>query len=807
MKGLSNIIEEHFSRFIAALTVLIAVSCAVDPLPTVFVSGVSLNQSDLIMTEGDSHTLVAAVTPSNAADVSVSWSSNSTSVATVDQSGNVTACKAGYATITVTTADGGYTASCVVTVIPKIYPVASISLDKTVLSLIEGEAATLNATFTPSNATNRNVTWSTSDASVATVDQNGEVYAVKAGTATITVTTEDGGKTATCEVSVLASVSGVSLNKNRLELVEGSSETLHATITPSNAANKKVTWSSSNSSVATVDDNGKVTAVKIGTATITVTTEDGGKSATCEVSVVIPVSGVSLNKSSLELNEGETETLYATVTPSDATNKVVTWKSSNTSVATVNADGKVTAVKAGTATITVTTENGGKTATCEVSVIAPVSGVSLNKTNLELIEGSSETLLATITPSNAANKKVTWSSSNSSVATVDDNGKVTAVMVGTATITVTTEDGGKTATCEVSVVIPVSGVSLNKSSLELNEGETETLYATITPSNATNKGVTWKSSNTSVATVNTDGKVTAVKAGTATITVTTKNGSKTSTCTVSVIAPVSGVSLNKTSLELFEGGSETLIATVAPSNATNKKVTWESSNASVATVSTNGTVKALVPGSVTITVTTEDGGKTATCSVTVKSLESLKGYSNNQEYIDLGLSVKWATHNIGASKTSDKGRYYLWGDPSNSATAFFYDPPYMSNICGTQYDAARSSWGGKWRMPKMADFRELVNNCSLVPATENGVSGIKVTGPSGGSIFLPLTGYGMPADGPVGSVSIMDSSTGCYMSGEANLESDPMFKYYKFTSSGSWSSNITYNARFVAMVIRPVIDL
>ena len=349
------------------------------------------------------------------------------------------------------------------------------------------------------------------------------------------------------------SVTNVALNVTSLELTEGDEASLTATVTPENATNKKVSWTSSDHNVATVS-NGKVTAVKAGNATITVITEDGGKSATCEITVmakVYSVESVSLDKTSVELTEGDDVTLIATVSPDNATNKTVTWNSSDETVATV-ANGKVTAIKAGTATITVTTEDGGKTATCEVTVVAKptepsepenpgnpetvsVTNVSLDKTSVELAEGDDVTLIATVSPDNATNKTVTWNSSDETVATVA-NGKVTAVKAGTATITVTTEDGSKTATCEVTVnakVYPVESVSLDKTSVELTEGDDVTLTATVSPDNATNKTVTWNSSDETVAIV-ANGKVTAIKAGTATITVTTEDGSKTATCEVTV---------------------------------------------------------------------------------------------------------------------------------------------------------------------------------------------------------------------------------------------------------------------------------
>ena len=385
---------------------------------------------------------------------------------------------------------------------------------------------------------------------------------------------------------------------------------------------------------------------------------------------VVSVTGVTLNKTSTSIQVGGTETLTATVSPKDAANKKVTWKSSNAAIASVDANGKVTGVKAGEATITVTTEDGGKTATCKVTVSdkeIKVTGVKLNKSETSLLVGGNETLTATVLPEDATNQNVTWKSDKPEIATVDANGKVTAVKVGEATITVTTEDGGKTATCKVTVSetsVAVTGVTLNKATLSLIAGASETLTATVAPADATNKKVTWKSSDAAVATVDAAGKVTAVKAGEATITVTTEDGGKTATCKVTVKAAavaVTGVTLNKTALTLNIGASETLSATVAPADATNKKVTWKSSDAAVATVDTNGKVTAVKAGEATITVTTEDGGKTATCKVTVKpnlvseiTLAALAIYVGESKAITATVKPDDATNKELTWKSSDE---------------------------------------------------------------------------------------------------------------------------------------------------------
>ena len=262
---------------------------------------------------------------------------------------------------------------------------------------------------------------------------------------------------------------------------------------------------------------------------------------------VVSVTDVTLNKTSTSIQVGGTETLTATVSPKDAANKKVTWKSDKPEIATVDANGKVTAVKAGTATVTVTTRDGGKTATCKVTVIetsVAVTGVTLNKTELILDTGGSETLTATVAPADATNQKVTWKSDKPEIATVDANGKVTAVKVGEATITVTTEDGGKTATCKVSVLPSVKKVTVEPATLTLGKKKSYTLKATVEVSGSgTDTGVTWTSSDETIATVDATGTVTATdKVGTVTITATSVvDPTKKGTCTVTVSADQVGI--------------------------------------------------------------------------------------------------------------------------------------------------------------------------------------------------------------------------------------------------------------------------
>ena len=253
-------------------------------------------------------------------------------------------------------------------------------------------------------------------------------------------------------------VSSVGLNSTSITLKNIRNYKLTATVSPSNASNKTITWTSSNGNVAKVDQNGNVTAVNEGTATITAKSNNG-KIATCKVTVINPasvaVSSVGLNSTSITLKNIRNYKLTATVSPSNASKKTIIWTSSNSNVARVDANGNVTAVNAGTATITAKSNN-GKTTTCKVTVINPasvaVSSVGL-KSSTTIVKGKTEKLTATVSPSNASNKAVTWTSSNSNVARVDANGNVTAVNAGTATITAKSNNG-KIATCKVTVNNP-----------------------------------------------------------------------------------------------------------------------------------------------------------------------------------------------------------------------------------------------------------------------------------------------------------------------------------------------------------------
>ena len=423
-------------RLIALFTILLSVSliatysCKKEKDKSVSVTEVGLNKTSTTLIEGETETLVATVMPENATDKSVVWESGNESAATVSQEGLVTAVGEGKATITVKTNDGGFSASCEVTVNKKVIAVTGIVLGNTELTLVEGEEEKLAAAVTPENATDKSVVWESSNKSAAAVSQDGLVTAVEEGKATITVKTNDGGFSASCEVTVkkkVVAVTGVKLSAASMTLREGDRGTLTATVEPANATNKNVEWWTTDLDIVCVTSapggsTGYVEARKAGKATVTVKTEDGEFSASCEITVEkkeVPVTGIALEQSSLLLPVGNTYTLRAHVQPSNATDQDIKWGSSNGGVATVDQTGKVTAVAAGTVDILATLA--GKLANCTVQV----DNVKLSMTT------SSYTILPRSRPINIKSSidanfeldysKLSFSYSDQEVATIKSN--------------------------------------------------------------------------------------------------------------------------------------------------------------------------------------------------------------------------------------------------------------------------------------------------------------------------------------------------------------------------------------------------
>ena len=374
-------------------------------------------------------------------------------------------------------------------------------------TLYVGEKYTLKVKSVKPAKASKAVTYKTSNKAVATVNAKGQIVAKKKGSATITVTSKGNKKVkATCKVTVKQQVKKITVTNavsNTVAVRKGKTLTLKTSVSPSNASSKKLTFTSTNKKVATVNSKGKITARKAGTAKITIKSAD--KKAKTTITVKVPdakkvVTKITLSPTSKTVYPGDKFTLKPTIKPGNATVKLVSYKSSNAKVAEVNSKGKVTAKGAGTATITVTTLDGGKKATCKVTVKpVPVSSVKLSQTSAALNIGQTVSLSVTIAPANAANKAVTWASSNPGVAAVA-NGVVTAKAAGTAVITATAADGsGKSASCTVTVkdpVIEITGVTMPESLTIYANNKDARLMADVVPANTTmSKAVTFTSSS------------------------------------------------------------------------------------------------------------------------------------------------------------------------------------------------------------------------------------------------------------------------------------------------------------------------
>lgn len=439
------------------------------------------------------------------------------------------------------------------------------------------------------------------------------------------------------------SVSSVSVNPEAASMANGTTLSLTASVLPENATNKKVTWTSSNSKVASIDQNGVVRALTPGEVRFTATTQDGNHTDEASITVTetsgvaIPVKRIYVTPQWLTLKTGETGKLEYEITPSNATNQSAVWSSSNESIAMVDQNGVVTALKTGTAKIIARSLDGNKQSDATLTVIkgtnepVPVTGIEVAPKSTKVVTGNSLILTYAIIPSNASNSTVKWSSSDESIATVNDDGVVTGITLGEAVISATTEDGGFTASVNLEVIKmpiidnPVQNVYVTPQKLTFEVGQTVVLRAKLTPLNATNQNLTWTSSDERIAIVDANGMVTALKTGVVEIEAVTEDGGHRSDATLTVVpgngdqVTVSGIELNPSFVILEKGQSRKLSYIISPLNASNKSVVWSSEDESLAKVDQNGWVTALQEGSVSIKATTVDGDFMATSTISIVS--------------------------------------------------------------------------------------------------------------------------------------------------------------------------------------------
>lgn len=634
--------------------------------------------------------------------------------------------------------------------------VETVELNHLELTLKVGESYVLIATVYPDNAENQDVSWCSSDETIAVVS-GGEVTALSVGEAIITVMTDDGGYTADCFVTVVeedsdedvVKVERVTLNKESIIMTIGDEQTLTATVYPSNATNKNLTWTSSATSVVSVN-NGKVKAVSSGSAQITVTTEDGGRTAICAVTVTQTAGpswglcgtfndwGQNGNKD-IVMSDSTYENYYVTTNVSLSSNSEFKFRYNNswddnyglsTSMSSISVNSMYSLTKAGS---NIVMAAGG------------IYDIFLSKSfkHCYVMTKGSE-------PQDAVKSGEQAGPSWGLCGTFNDwgqNGDKDIIMT-------------QSSYENYYVVTSIQFTSNDEFKFRYNNdwGKNyggEDKYSTF-------------SANTEYPTVANGKNIKVAKNGTFDIYLSKSydkfyimDENQAPGDNGSMEVRVESVKLNESSLSMYVGDEYQLIAEIIPSNATNKNVKWSSNNTGNVSVE-DGKLHALNIGSATITVTTEDGGKIATCTVIVSPQPedkpdtdfdlSASGSMDGYDYVDLGLSVLWATHNIGTDKIEGIGEYYAWGEltPYNKKLTYInygwnYPPCSPDAVLSSIYDTATELWGRSWRMPTADEQKELINGCDwtwIDNINSTSVSGYVATSKKNGkSIFLPATKF------------------------------------------------------------------
>ncbi|MBB6461396.1 Ig-like domain-containing protein [Flammeovirga kamogawensis] len=605
------------------------------------VEEVTISEIEIELQPGETFDLDHIILPVNATKQAVSWTTSNSMIATVNGEGVVRAISNGIVTADVITQDGSFVASCKVEVVGDVIPnpVVDISLPVSSLDMTVGEDVILTPTFTPVNATDQRVLWESTDPSVAFVGANGLIAALKEGTATVSVVSQDGGQTDHVAVTVMALeidtvfVTSVAVDQEVVTISESEEISLNAVVLPSDATNKAVIWSSSDVGIASVSSTGKVIGIAEGVVIITARSIDGGftatSSVTIEESVCVP-SPATVNITS-SIDNGlvgsciqiTTETLGETCDGA-VIDQAVTFTSSNLDVARVDSNGQVCFEGEGTSIISIESVNGG-------------DGTTLLVTGLNVDIPSNNILIE-------AEDFITTGGPFDGFEVYDING-VTAInynQTGDWAEYNVTGNGSY----EIEYFI---GTAVTGAAIKLYVDGNEIGIDAVVNNGDWNTFVALKSNQT--ITLN----------GTHTIRI---EGAGTNTWqwnmdyfTLSTInveeVPVSNVTLDQSVISVNIGSNYTLNATVSPSTATDKTVTWSSSNTTIATVS-NGVINAISEGVTTISVLTNDGDFVAEAVVTV---------IGNQEVSNITVEAELFT--VTGGVTNDAA----WGGPGNGVNA------------------------------------------------------------------------------------------------------------------------------------------
>ncbi|WP_409174436.1 Ig-like domain-containing protein [Brevibacillus fortis] len=565
-------------------------------------TGLKASVGSVNVTIGDTETIRLTYNGSPIDNALVDWEIGSSSIASVSN-GVVYGKKVG--TTVVTARYNGYRATVRVTV----DRAQILEATKTEVSVKKGKKTNVSLKFAGSSLPGSRATWKTADKTVATVD-DGEIKGVGEGSTVITASYKDQ------EVEIRVDVEGgnsdgkLEADVTQLKMEKGDKETIKLTYDDDKLSGSKATWKTSKSSVATVNDDGVVTAKGKGTATITAKYK--GYEVEVDVYVDTDSSGkLEADDTSISLKKGDKETVKLKYDGDTLSGSKATWRTNRSSVATVD-DGVITAKGTGTATITA--EYKGHKVEIEVKVDISSGRLEAEETRISMKKGQQDFVLLKYDNERISLSSATWRTSNSSVATVNSSGVITAQGKGTATITA--EYKGYKAEIEVKVDTTSSDMlEASDTSITLKKGAKETIRLKYDGSSISGSKASWKTSKSSVATVSSTGTITAKAKGTATITATYK-GEKVE-IEVKVDSKSSGkLEADDTSITIKKGDSEKIKLTYDGDDISSSKAKWKSSKSSVASVSSSGSVKGKKKGKATITA--EYKGYEVEIEVTVK---------------------------------------------------------------------------------------------------------------------------------------------------------------------------------------------
>ncbi len=486
------------------LSNIAAVDVAQGIIPTAPAKIAFVNKTEPVFEE-QTLNLPMVIEPVSSGKAYLTYSSSNAKAVTVDASGVVTGVAKGRATITASgvTAEGKKLKATVTVQVNR--PVTKVELNNAELRLAIGKRITLKAAVTPSSASDKSVTYASSDVSIATVDKRGSIKGVAPGTCVITAASLSNPEiTSVLKVTVIQPISKLTLDAGTGKLYVGQMLSLVVGYAPDNASIKAVTFKSGAEKYAKVDENGVVTGVAKGRATITATAQDGsGVKVTKRIDVLQQPQAVAFKEPPAQLSVGTNKKITAVVSPSNTSDKTLIWTSSNESVATVSKNGTVTPLYPGQVTITATAKDFPNIlASADFTVVQPAQKIELSESRLNILVQETAQLTYVISPDYTTNKAVIWSSSRPAVASVDQKGLVSAHKRGTATITVACQDGSKkSAKATVNVIQPLYGMALDKDEFRVGLGETGTVTAILDPLDASNNKVHWFSSDANIARV------------------------------------------------------------------------------------------------------------------------------------------------------------------------------------------------------------------------------------------------------------------------------------------------------------------